>query len=142
MTVLQGGAQGSACFLAGFLMVVWGWAVVGSLVEAYGFFLLFAGFFPTVLGFLRSVPYLGRVLDAPSLKRVRHPRPCTPGCSVLRNLTTYRLRAIPSVCARSTRITHTHNMSRGRLEVPAVAHVSGRHQSAWTHFGNSYLSCV
>mmetsp|Transcript_4683 Transcript_4683/g.13450 ORF Transcript_4683/g.13450 Transcript_4683/m.13450 type:complete len:140 (-) Transcript_4683:528-947(-) len=62
--------RGSACFLVGFLMVVWGWAIVGSLVEGYGFFLLFAGFFPTVLGFLRSVPYLGRVLDAPSLKRV------------------------------------------------------------------------
>ena len=36
-------AQGSLCFLVGFLMVVWGWAIVGFVVETYGFFLLFSG---------------------------------------------------------------------------------------------------
>lgn len=61
--------KGSAAFLAGFLLVVWGWAVVGSVVEMYGFFVLFSGFFPTVLNFLRTVPFLGRILDAPALKR-------------------------------------------------------------------------
>jgi len=40
-------------------------------VEAYGFWLLFAGFFPTVLGFLRRAPGLGPVLDLPILKSVR-----------------------------------------------------------------------
>jgi len=63
--------QGSACFLLGFLLVVWGWAIIGFVVETYGFFLLFSGFFPTVLSFLRGVPLLGRILDAPALKRVR-----------------------------------------------------------------------
>jgi hypothetical protein len=66
--------QGSACFLLGFMLVVWGWAIVGFVAETYGFFLLFRGFFPTVLSFLRNVPFLGRLLDTPALKTV--------GCSL------------------------------------------------------------
>ena len=46
-----------------------GWAATGMAVEAYGFWLLFAGFFPTVLGFLRRAPVLGPLLDAPGVKR-------------------------------------------------------------------------
>ncbi len=64
-------AQGSALFWAGFALVVWGWAIIGFCVETYGFFLLFSGFFPTVLSFLRRVPFLDKVLDAPGIKRVR-----------------------------------------------------------------------
>jgi hypothetical protein len=64
-------ARGSAFFGAGLVLVLAGWAVVGMAVEAYGFWLLFAGFFPTVLGFLRRAPGLGPVLDAPVLKSVR-----------------------------------------------------------------------
>ena len=63
--------QGSSFFLGGLVLVIWGWAVVGMLVEAYGFWLLFAGFFPTVLSFLRRIPVLGRALDLPMLKSVR-----------------------------------------------------------------------
>lgn len=62
--------QGSACFLFGFVLVVWGWAIIGFVVETYGFFLLFRGFIPTALSFLRGVPFLGRILDAPALKTV------------------------------------------------------------------------
>jgi hypothetical protein len=73
--------QGSACFLFGFVLVVWGWAIIGFVVETYGFFLLFRGFFPTVLSFLRSVPFLGRLLDAPALKtvscRLQYPLICS-----------------------------------------------------------------
>ena len=50
--------------------MIWGWAVVGMLVEIYGFWVLFAGFFPTVLAFLRRLPVLGRLLDMPILKTV------------------------------------------------------------------------
>jgi hypothetical protein len=64
-------ARGSAFFGGGLLLVLAGWAVVGMAVEAYGFWLLFAGFFPTVLGFLRRAPGLGPVLDLPVLKTVR-----------------------------------------------------------------------
>jgi hypothetical protein len=42
--------------------------MIGMAVEAYGFWLLFAGFFPTALAFLRRVPGLGVVLDAPIVK--------------------------------------------------------------------------
>ena len=46
------------------------WAIVGVIVETYGFWLLFSGFFPTALGFLRRLPVLGTVLDMPGLKMV------------------------------------------------------------------------
>ena len=57
--------------MSGVGLVVWGWAVVGMLVETYGFWLLFAGFVPTALSFLRRVPVFGRLLDLPMFKRVR-----------------------------------------------------------------------
>jgi hypothetical protein len=74
-------AQGSAFFLGGVALVVWGWAIVGMAVEAYGFWLLFAGFFPTVLSFLRRIPVLGSTLDLPMLKSVR--RRHRPGAKLL-----------------------------------------------------------
>lgn len=63
--------QGSAFYLLGFGLVLWGWAIPGMALEAYGFWVLFSGFFPTVLGFLRRLPVLGTVLDLPGLKWVR-----------------------------------------------------------------------
>ncbi|KAK9818319.1 hypothetical protein WJX72_010513 [[Myrmecia] bisecta] len=62
--------KGSAFFLGGFICVVVGWAIIGTVLETYGFWLLFSGFFPTVLGFLRRLPVLGRVLDLPVLKTI------------------------------------------------------------------------
>ena len=62
--------RGSAMFSAGLFLVVVGWAVVGMAIEAYGFWLLFAGFFPTALAFLRRVPGLGALLDLPVVKHV------------------------------------------------------------------------
>ena len=62
--------QGSGFYLAGVLLVLWGWSVVGILLESYGFFVLFSGFFPTVLGFLRRLPGFGPVLDLPIFKVV------------------------------------------------------------------------
>jgi hypothetical protein len=64
--------QGSGFFLTGVCLVIYGWAVIGMLLETYGFWLLFSGFFPTVLGFLRRLPFLGSVLDLPVLKTVCH----------------------------------------------------------------------
>jgi Got1/Sft2-like family len=60
--------RGSAAFSTGLMLVIAGWAMIGMAVEAYGFWLLFAGFFPTALAFLRRVPGLGVVLDAPIVK--------------------------------------------------------------------------
>ena len=62
--------QGSAFFWVGFGFVVWGWTIIGFCIETYGFFLLFSGFFPTALSFLRRVPFLGKILDAPGIKNV------------------------------------------------------------------------
>ena len=79
--------QGTAFFMSGVVLVVWGWAVVGMLVETYGFWLLFAGFVPTALSFLRRVPVFGRLLDLPMFKRVGSHRaarlPCALGRSTL-----------------------------------------------------------
>jgi len=35
--------KGTGFFMAGMLVVFWGWGLVGTLIEAYGFVLLFAG---------------------------------------------------------------------------------------------------
>ena len=42
-------AKGTACFLGGICLVLYGWAMVGILVEGWGFINLFADFFPTAL---------------------------------------------------------------------------------------------
>ena len=62
--------QGSAFYLGGCAVVVYGWTVIGLILEAYGFWLLFCEFFPTVLQFLRKVPVLSKILDLPLLKLV------------------------------------------------------------------------
>lgn len=62
--------RGSAFYLGGALLVVVGWTFVGFAAEGYGFWLLFCEFLPTVLGYLRRVPFLAKVLDNPALKSV------------------------------------------------------------------------
>lgn len=69
--VLLHSAQGSAFYLGGCALVVYGWTIVGLLIEAYGFWLLFCEFFPTVLQFFRQVPILNRLLNLPFVKTVR-----------------------------------------------------------------------
>lgn len=62
--------QGSAFYLSGAALVIVGWTIVGLGVEAYGFWLLFCEFLPTVLQFSRRVPFMSKVLDMPVLKVV------------------------------------------------------------------------
>lgn len=62
--------QGSAFYLSGAGLVVVGWTIIGLCVEAYGFWLLFCEFLPTVLQFSRRVPFMSKVLDMPFLKVV------------------------------------------------------------------------
>lgn len=47
-----------------------GFPLVGMIVESYGFFLLFSGFFPVAINFLRRVPVLGSFLNMPGVSRV------------------------------------------------------------------------
>ncbi len=56
-------AKGTACFLGGIFLVLYGWAMVGICVEGFGFLNLFGDFFPIALGFLRNMPIIGHVLS-------------------------------------------------------------------------------
>ncbi|XP_046373354.1 vesicle transport protein GOT1B-like [Haliotis cracherodii] len=55
-------------FLGGILVVLLGWPMVGMCVEMYGFFLLFSGFFPVAVNFLRRVPVVGTILNLPGIR--------------------------------------------------------------------------
>jgi len=58
-------ARGSAAFFGGILIVLLGWPLVGMVVELYGFVVLFSGFFPVVINFLRRIPVIGSFLNLP-----------------------------------------------------------------------------
>mmetsp|Transcript_20486 Transcript_20486/g.66529 ORF Transcript_20486/g.66529 Transcript_20486/m.66529 type:complete len:136 (+) Transcript_20486:89-496(+) len=62
--------KGSGAFLGGLLLVLMGWVILGMIVQGYGFFLLFANFLPSVLVYLRHIPVLGALLNAPGVRSV------------------------------------------------------------------------
>ncbi|KAI3429633.1 hypothetical protein D9Q98_005719 [Chlorella vulgaris] len=62
--------KGTAFFGGGLILVLWGWTLVGFALEMWGFWQLFSAFFPTVLSFLRRMPFLKRILDLPAFKAV------------------------------------------------------------------------
>ncbi|KAK6629421.1 golgi transport 1B [Polyplax serrata] len=62
--------KASMAFFGGTLLVLLGWPIVGMVLESYGFFLLFSGFFPAAVNFLRRVPLLGTVLNLPGISMV------------------------------------------------------------------------
>ena len=65
-------AKGTACFLGGICLVLYGWAMVGIIVEGWGFINLFGDFFPTALCAARaSTPSL----RLPARTRVRFEPP-------------------------------------------------------------------
>ncbi|NXP53338.1 GOT1A protein, partial [Heliornis fulica] len=56
--------KGTSFFLGGVLTVLMRWPLLGMLLEAYGFILLFRSFFPVAFGFLGSlvnIPVLSKV---------------------------------------------------------------------------------
>ncbi|XP_034719105.1 golgi transport 1Ba isoform X2 [Etheostoma cragini] len=57
--------KATSFFLGGVFVVLIGWPIVGVVLEFYGFFLLFRGFFPVVVGFIRRIPVLGSILNLP-----------------------------------------------------------------------------
>ncbi|XP_035604485.1 vesicle transport protein GOT1B-like isoform X1 [Oncorhynchus keta] len=57
--------KATSFFLGGVLIVLIGWPIVGVVLEIYGFFLLFRGFFPAAVGFIRRIPFLGSLLNLP-----------------------------------------------------------------------------
>ena len=42
-------AKGTACFLGGIALVLYGWTIIGICIEGWGFLNLFGDFFPTAL---------------------------------------------------------------------------------------------
>ncbi|XP_062610113.1 vesicle transport protein GOT1B-like [Saccostrea cucullata] len=60
--------KATSFFVGGILIVLLGWPVIGMCVEMYGFFLLFSGFFPVAVNFLRRVPIIGTILDLPYIR--------------------------------------------------------------------------
>lgn len=57
--------KATSFFLGGVFVVLIGWPIIGVCLEFYGFFLLFRGFFPVVIGFIRRIPVLGSLLNLP-----------------------------------------------------------------------------
>lgn len=60
-------AKGSAAFFGGIAVVLLGWPIIGMCVEVYGFVVLFSGFFPVAINFLRRIPVIGTLLNLPGI---------------------------------------------------------------------------
>jgi len=58
-------AKGSIAFFGGIIIVLFGWPITGMCIEAYGFVVLFSGFFPVAINFLRRIPVIGSLLNLP-----------------------------------------------------------------------------
>ncbi|XP_059618849.1 vesicle transport protein GOT1B [Phlebotomus argentipes] len=62
--------KGSIAFFGGIVILLVGYPLIGMIVEIYGFVLLFSGFFPVAINFLRRVPVLGSFLNMPGVSRI------------------------------------------------------------------------
>ncbi|KAL1682685.1 Got1/Sft2-like family-domain-containing protein [Schizophyllum commune] len=62
--------RGTICFFGGILLVFLKWPFIGMLVEMFGFLNLFGDFFPTIIMFLRQVPFVGTLLSLPYIRVV------------------------------------------------------------------------
>ncbi|CAF3185154.1 unnamed protein product [Rotaria sp. Silwood2] len=57
-------------FFGGIAIVLFGWPLIGMIFELYGFFLLFGGFIPIAINFLRRLPIIGSILLLPGIRQV------------------------------------------------------------------------
>ncbi|KAI3905122.1 hypothetical protein MKX01_017368 [Papaver californicum] len=57
--------KGTISFGAGFFFVLIGWPIIGMILEAYGFIVLFSGFWPTLVLFLQRIPIIGYIFQQP-----------------------------------------------------------------------------
>ena len=62
--------KGTSAFFGGIIVVLLGWPVTGMIVECYGFVVLFSGFFPVAINFLRRIPVIGQILNLPGISTV------------------------------------------------------------------------
>jgi len=61
--------KGSGAFFGGILVVLFGWPLIGMLIEIYGFVVLFSGFFPFAINFIRRLPVIGTILNLPGISK-------------------------------------------------------------------------
>uniref|UniRef100_A0A6B2LR74 Vesicle transport protein n=1 Tax=Arcella intermedia TaxID=1963864 RepID=A0A6B2LR74_9EUKA len=61
---------GTACFLGGILLVLWGWTFFGLIIEIFGFINLFGNFFPIAFAFMRRIPVIGHILNLPGVSQI------------------------------------------------------------------------
>ncbi|XP_070503640.1 vesicle transport protein GOT1B [Chironomus tepperi] len=57
--------KATVAFFLGISIVLLGYPLIGMIVETYGFILLFGGFLPATIEFLRRVPVIGNFLNLP-----------------------------------------------------------------------------
>ncbi|XP_053949697.1 vesicle transport protein GOT1B isoform X2 [Anastrepha ludens] len=62
--------KGTTAFFGGIFVVLLGFPMIGMIIELYGFFVLFSGFFPVAVNFLGRVPVLGSVLNTPVIQKL------------------------------------------------------------------------
>uniref|UniRef100_A0A1B0G1I6 Vesicle transport protein GOT1B n=1 Tax=Glossina morsitans morsitans TaxID=37546 RepID=A0A1B0G1I6_GLOMM len=62
--------KGTSAFFGGIFVVLMGYPLIGMIIESYGFFALFSGFFPVAIGFLSRVPILGSLISRPFMQRL------------------------------------------------------------------------
>ena len=62
--------KGTSAFFGGILVVLLGYPLIGMIIEAYGFIVLFSGFFPVAVNFLRRIPIIGSILNLPGISSV------------------------------------------------------------------------
>ncbi|PNY01941.1 vesicle transport protein GOT1B-like, partial [Trifolium pratense] len=60
--------NGTISFGIGFFILILGWPILGMIIEAYGFIVLFSGFWPTLAVFLQKIPVLGWVIQQPYIR--------------------------------------------------------------------------
>lgn len=60
--------KGTISFGVGFFLVIIGWPILGMIVEAYGFVVLFSGFWPTLAVFLQKMPIIGWLFQQPFVR--------------------------------------------------------------------------
>ncbi|XP_020552723.1 vesicle transport protein GOT1 [Sesamum indicum] len=57
--------KAAVSFGVGFFFVITGWPIIGMIVEAYGFVVLFSEFRPSIAIFFRKLPIIGWMLHQP-----------------------------------------------------------------------------
>ncbi|KAL0436741.1 UNVERIFIED_CONTAM: Vesicle transport protein GOT1 [Sesamum radiatum] len=62
--------KGTVSFGVGFFLVIIGWPIIGMIIEAYGFVVLFSGFWPTLAVFLQKMPVIGWLFQQPFVRSI------------------------------------------------------------------------